>query len=96
MASNLIPQTVFDFLTRTRQHYAPKATGGMHGGGDLGLSRAFIEAVANKDQSRLRVTPDEVLNSHLLVFAAEKSRREERVVRFQDFKRDALAGKHVF
>jgi hypothetical protein len=70
--------------------------GGMHGGGDLGLSRAFIEAVASKDQTRLGVTPDDVLNSHLLVFAAEKARREERVIRFGDFKKGALAGEAVF
>lgn len=68
----------------------------MHGGGDLGLSRAFVQAVAKNEQSVLGVTPDDVLNSHLLVFAAEKARREERVVRFDDFKRDALAGKSVF
>jgi hypothetical protein len=68
----------------------------MHGGGDLGLSRAFIEAVATKDQAKLGVTPDDVLNSHLLVFAAEKARREEKVIRFADFKKGAMAGQDVF
>lgn len=87
---------MYDFLTRTRTAHHPKMDGGMHGGGDVGLSRAFVKAVADKDQSVLGVTPDDVLNSHLLVFAAEKARREERVVRFDEFKRGALAGEKVF
>lgn len=86
-------QTVFDFLTRTKTIHNPPNEGGGHGGGDLGLARAFVSAVAENDQSLLGVTPEEVLNSHLLVFAGEKARREERTVRFDEFKRDCLEGK---
>lgn len=87
---------MFDFLTRTKKQYNPPDEGGHHGGGDIGLARAFIRAVAQDDQRELRVTPDEVLNSHLTVFAAEKARREGRVVNFGEFKAGALKGEKVF
>ncbi|KAM3560445.1 hypothetical protein ARSEF4850_003645 [Beauveria asiatica] len=77
---------VFDFLSRTSKHYTPKLDGGYHGGGDTGLARAFVSAVAQSDQSILRVTIDDILDSHLLVFAAEKARRESCVVDFEQFK----------
>jgi hypothetical protein len=87
---------VFDFLTRTKTLHSPPHEGGGHGGGDLGLSRTFVRAVAERDQAVLGVTPEEVLNSHLLVFAAEKARRDERVVDFDQFKRGAVKGVKVF
>ena len=86
-------QTVFDFLTRTKTVHTPPSLGGHHGGGDVGLAGTFVEAVAKRDQSILAVTPDEVLNSHLLVFAAERARRENTVIDFVDFKRQALVDK---
>ncbi|GFZ45521.1 hypothetical protein JCM24511_03247 [Saitozyma sp. JCM 24511] len=88
--------SVFDFLTRTKTLHSPPHEGGGHGGGDLGLSRTFVRAVAERDQAVLGVTPEEVLNSHLLVFAAEKARRDERVVDFEQFKRGAVKGVKVF
>ena len=78
-------------MTRTSTHYAPKLDGGYHGGGDTGLARAFVAAVAAEDQKELAVTPEEILDSHLLVFAAEQARKENRVVDFTEFKRDAMA-----
>jgi len=84
---------VFDFLTRVKTIHNPPSDGGGHGGGDTGLARTFIRAVAENDQSILGVTPEEVLNSHLLVFAAEKARKEGRVIDFGEFKESALAGK---
>jgi hypothetical protein len=83
-------QDVFDFLTRERTHHAPKLEGGYHGGGDTGLARAFVNSVAAEDQSVMGVTPEQVLDSHLLVFAAETARKENRVVDFADFKAQAL------
>jgi predicted dehydrogenase len=53
---------------------------GRHGGGDDRLLGAFLEAVARRDPSLLSSGPDETLESHLLVFAAEQARREGRVV----------------
>ena len=42
--------------------------------------KAFIQAVAINDPSGLLSGPDETLESHLMVFAAEQARREHRVV----------------
>jgi predicted dehydrogenase len=76
----------FDFVTeKTRvidtsvaEDSATAASG--HGGGDYGLMNAFIAAVAGRDQRKVLSGPDETLASHRMVFAAEQSRRENRVV----------------
>lgn len=85
--------TVFDFLTRTKKTYSPDNGIGAHGGGDAGLAASFVDAIQSSDQSYLGVTPEDVLNSHLVVFAAEKARRDGAVVNFDTFKSQALAGK---
>ncbi|KAK9515541.1 hypothetical protein VZT92_026181 [Zoarces viviparus] len=77
---------VFDFLTqRSTKHKAhndaPRNFGmSGHGGADYHLMAAFISAVANNDPSHIRSGPEETLLSHLLVFEAERSRLESRVV----------------
>lgn len=77
---------VFDFLTqRSKKHTAESkvpSNYGMsgHGGADYHLMDAFISAVANNDPSFIRSGPEETLLSHLLVFEAERSRVENRVV----------------
>ena len=55
------------------------AAGG-HGGGDYGLMQAFVKAVAENDPSKIISGPDETLESHLIVFAAEKARKNNTVV----------------
>jgi len=72
--------TVTDFRTGKQTTYQPPNEGGGHGGGDLGLMQAFIEAVRSGDQGALGVDVREILTSHLTVFAAEQSRKEGRVV----------------
>jgi hypothetical protein len=54
-----------------------------------------VASVANNKQEELRVTPREILDSHLLVFAAEKARREDRVINFTQFEEDCMLGKDV-
>jgi predicted dehydrogenase len=54
-----------------------------HGGGDYHLMRAFVGALASGDRSRVLSGPQESLETHLMVFAAERARREERVVQLQ-------------
>ncbi|MGH9119708.1 MAG: Gfo/Idh/MocA family protein [Acidimicrobiales bacterium] len=75
----------FDFLTETTEviDTAPSGSGlasGGHGGGDERLLLAFVDAVRRGDPSRIDTTPDEILESHLMAFAAERSRREGRTV----------------
>ena len=48
--------------------------GSGHGGGDFGLMRAFVAAVATGDRSLVRSGPEESFDSHRMAFAAERSR----------------------
>jgi predicted dehydrogenase len=53
---------------------------GGHGGGDLGLMESFVTAIAQNDPTKILSGADESLESHLMVFAAERARIEHRVV----------------
>ncbi len=74
----------FDFLTDTWQTIETDPVDhsilGGHGGGDYGLMKAFVDAIANNDPSLILSGPVETLESHRMVFAAETARHEERVV----------------
>jgi predicted dehydrogenase len=48
--------------------------GGGHDGGDFGVMAAFVDAVAAGDATLIRSGPRESLESHLMAFAAERSR----------------------
>jgi predicted dehydrogenase len=50
-----------------------------HGGGDGGIMDAFLTAVATGDRTPILSGIDETLESHLMVFAAEQSRRTGQV-----------------
>lgn len=83
--------TVNDFRMGTSTVHHPDNEGGGHGGGDAGLMRAFIKAVKHNDQSYLGVTPQDILRSHLMVFAAEKARLEDQVVKFAQFQQEIMS-----
>ncbi|MBN1436563.1 MAG: Gfo/Idh/MocA family oxidoreductase [Sedimentisphaerales bacterium] len=57
-----------------------------HGGGDFGLMKAFNNAVTNNDRSMVLSGPQETLESHLMVFAAEQARRQSAVIDMSEFK----------
>jgi predicted dehydrogenase len=83
--------TTYDFRKRVkRRHSPPVFDQGGHGGGDMGLIRSFINAIRqdNKELLGPGTSVDDVLRAHLVVFAAEKSRREGTVVNVSDFERD--------
>lgn len=86
--------TVTDFRTGKVTRHRPPIEGGGHGGGDLGLISSFVKAVRTGQQDTLGTDVDEVLKSHLTVFAAEKSRREGRVIDVEDFEKDCKAKYH--
>lgn len=77
---------VFDFLSQrvTEHHVDPSpawASGlGGHGGGDFHLMDRFISAVARCDPALILSGPEETLQSHLLVFQAERARDRKSVV----------------
>lgn len=51
-----------------------------HGGGDFGLMRAFLAALHAGDDRHIQTGPAISLESHLMVFSAEESRKTGRVV----------------
>ena len=51
-----------------------------HGGGDFGIMDAFVRALETNDRSHILSGVDETLESHLMVFAAEESRRTGKVI----------------
>ncbi|OAX43839.1 NAD(P)-binding protein [Rhizopogon vinicolor AM-OR11-026] len=79
--------TVTDFRTGRKTTHHPKNEGGGFGGGDLGLIRAFVEAVRTGNQDLLGTNVSEVLKSYLTIFAAETSRREGRIVNCAEFEK---------
>ena len=52
-----------------------------HGGGDHALARDFVEAVAAQDQTKLSSTIDASIESHIIGFKAEKSRKSMKKVK---------------
>jgi predicted dehydrogenase len=58
------------------------AAGGRHGGGDDGLTSAFVDAVTNNQIEAI----SSYLESHILAFAIEQARLEQRVVNISEFK----------
>ena len=86
---------VYDFATKQAQrHYPPQPDGG-HGGGDAGLARAFVNAVAAVKQQAIDVreaqllhigcTLEEIIRSHAMVFAAEEARTQKKVVSWPEW-----------
>ncbi len=64
--------TLTDFKTRKQTTWSLKTDA--HGGGDFGLVRDWVQAVAQKDQSLLSSSVDVSVESHLVAFGAERSR----------------------
>jgi hypothetical protein len=54
-----------------------------HGGGDWLLMRDFVTAVANQDPTYLTSTIDQSIESHLMGFAAEESRKTSKIVKIK-------------
>jgi len=79
---------IFDFLTDTHKVIDTHATDGTivggHGGGDAGLIDSFIAAVADNDPSKVLSGPADTLETHLITFAAERSRKESRIIDVPD------------
>lgn len=80
----------FDFLTNQRQRIDTKASDGTvaggHGGGDFGLMQAFVAAIAQQDARLILSGPEETLDTHMMVFAAEEARATSTVVDVDAFK----------
>ena len=74
----------FDFLTdkwnEINTNSGDSSILGGHGGGDYGMMKAFVNAVIHNDQTLILSGATESLETHEMVFAAERSRTEGIVV----------------
>lgn len=81
--------TINDFRTGKSVTMVPKAEdvenykNSGHGGGDWFLMRDFVMAVANQDPKYLTSTIDQSIESHLMGFAAEESRKTNKIIPVQ-------------
>jgi predicted dehydrogenase len=73
----------FDFLTfkskKVEVNVGDGTTASGHGGGDDGVVTAFLDAVRKGDPAAVKTGPAVSLESHLIVFAAERARKYGRV-----------------
>ena len=83
---------------RSQTHVIPKQDPEVekaHGGGDFGLTRAFVKAVSKADTGEMSVDAaqqtfigadlEEIIRSHAVVFAAEEARTGKKVIDFLEW-----------
>lgn len=70
--------TMTDFRTGKKEEW--KNTTDMHGGGDWRLVADWIQAVSQQNPDLLTSTIDASIESHVMGFAAEKSRKQGKVM----------------
>ena len=91
--ANMSDKTVylFDFKTRTTEtidvlnYVKDESIVGGHGGGDLGIVKAFCEYLAGEYQGNAVSDITTSVNNHIAAFAAEISRLEGRIVNINEF-----------
>jgi predicted dehydrogenase len=72
IAGNMESFVLTDFKTRKQTAWTMKTDS--HGGGDHRLIKDWLQAVAQQDKSLLSSSIEQSVESHLIAFAAEKSR----------------------
>lgn len=84
MVGDMTELVITDFRTGKQIKLVPKAEdvegykNSGHGGGDWLLVRDFVQAVAHQDSKMLTSTIDESIESHIMGFMAEESRKKNR------------------
>ena len=85
--------TLHRFGPKRRTEVYRVDTRGTHGGGDRAIMDNFIDAIVTGDQSVLKTPIRKSLEGHLLVFAAEASRKEKRLVDVRAFENSLRASR---
>ena len=85
----------FDFISKAEKTIELDSSSDQgHGGGDYRLMRDFTRLVRNNDIHNGRTSAADSVHSHLMAFAAEQSRLENRVINLEQF-RQAIDDKTV-
>jgi hypothetical protein len=89
MVGDMNELVVNDFRTRKEVKFVPKANdveeykNSGHGGGDHLLVRDFVQAVSQQNASLLTSTIDESIESHIMGFMAEASRKNKKIMKIK-------------
>lgn len=78
VVGDMTTMTHTDFLTGKKTEWKQQSDG--HGGGDWRLVNDWLTAVSKKDASLLSSTIDQSIESHIMGFMAEKSRKTKKVM----------------
>jgi len=83
--------SVYDFITRKREEFsiqnfiADESIEGGHGGGDVGITRAFFQLMTGKYEGKAIADISESVENHLATFAAEESRLSGKVISLKEY-----------
>jgi len=81
---------ILDFLSGNRDTiHVGKAMSG-HGGGDSGIMHDFVQLVQSGDISHGLTSASVSVQSHLMAFAAEKARLENKVINMDEYMKSLL------
>jgi hypothetical protein len=78
VVGDMTQMTHTDFLTGKKTEWKQESDG--HGGGDWRLVNDWLLAISKRDPSLLTSTIDQSIESHVMGFMAEESRRKKRVM----------------
>lgn len=78
VVGDMTAMTHTDFLTGKKTEWKQESDG--HGGGDWRLVNDWLTAISKKDATLLTSTIDQSIESHIMGFMAEKSRKMKRVM----------------
>ena len=78
--------TLYDSISGKRKKIRKTGMLGGHGGGDDGIMRAFLKSVTGRDRTSIITDAQSSLESHLMAFAADISRLEDRVVKMEEIR----------
>ncbi|XP_052796879.1 putative oxidoreductase YteT isoform X4 [Mya arenaria] len=83
---DVVPIKVYDFVSKKPSHYQPEEADDIsgplmgHGGADYHTIKAFVDTLHDNSEQSIETGPDATLASHVVCFAAERARKENRVL----------------
>jgi predicted dehydrogenase len=78
----------YTFEPLTEEVIKPSGMGGTHGGGDRKIMDSFVDAITAGDKKQILTPVQMSLDSHLMAYAAEKSRKTGKVINIDDFEKE--------
>lgn len=78
VVGDMTSMTMTDYVTGKKTEWKQESDG--HGGGDWRLVDDWLKAISKQDASLLSSTIDQSIESHIMGFMAEKSRKTKKVI----------------